>query len=233
MLFRSIIDSINERCKLIFPSTHVVFEGFKELKEDINENEKTCPILAYAYSKVINEEDIKKRVKNFIILRLASVYGYSMDSLRISIMPNLFSKITSQNGDIKLYSGGKQLKSLVPLLDVVRCFKFMEESNIKNEIFHLSKEALTVKDVALICKKINPKVNIIETQDEIPNPGYSISNKKLLNTGFKFLYGIEESIKEMVDKWSTDKIYNLELEYIKTGEKEFIDSRGKIGRAHV
>ena len=49
-------------------------------------------------------------------------------------MPNLFSKITSQNGDIKLYSGGKQLKSLVPLLDVVRCFKFMEESNIKNEM---------------------------------------------------------------------------------------------------
>ena len=81
-----------------------------------------------------------------------------MDSLRISIMPNLFSKITSQDGDIKLYSGGKQLKSLVPLLDVVRCFKFMEESNIKNETFHLSKESITVKDVALICKKI--KLNL-------------------------------------------------------------------------
>ena len=33
-----------------------------------------------------NEEDIKKKVKNYIILRLASVYGYSTDSLRISIM---------------------------------------------------------------------------------------------------------------------------------------------------
>jgi nucleoside-diphosphate-sugar epimerase/quercetin dioxygenase-like cupin family protein len=224
----NIIDSINERCKLIFPSTHVVFEGLQQLKKDVTENEKTCPILAYASSKVINEEEIKKRVKNYIILRLASVYGYSTDSLRISIMPNLFSKITSQNGDIKLYSGGKQLKSLVPLLDVVRCFKFMEESNIKNETFHLSKESLTVKDVALICKKINPKVNIIETKDEIPNPGYSISNKKLLNAGFKFLYGIEESIKEMVEKWSTKNNQNLELEYIKRGEKEFIDSRGKI-----
>ena len=224
----NIINAINEKCKLIFPSTHVVFEGFKELKKDISENEKTCPILAYASSKVINEEDIKKKVKNYIILRLASVYGYSMDSLRIGIMPNLFSKITSQNGDIKLYSGGRQLKSLVPLLDVVRCFKFMEESNIKNEIFHLSKESLTVKDVALICKKINPRVNIIETKDEIPNLGYSISNKKLLGTGFKFLYNLEESIKEMVEKWSTDKNQNLELEYIKRGKKEFIDPRGKI-----
>ena len=62
----NVIDSINEKCKLIFPSTHVVFEGFKELKKDITENEKTCPILAYASSKVINEEDIKKKVKNYI-----------------------------------------------------------------------------------------------------------------------------------------------------------------------
>ena len=224
----NIIDSINDRCKLIFPSTHVVFEGFQELKKDITEDEKTCPVLAYAASKVANENEIKKRVKNFIILRLASVYGYSMDSLRIGIMPNLFSKITSQDGDIKLYSGGKQLKSLVPLLDVVRCFKFMEESNIKNEIFHLSKESLTVKDVALICKKINPKINIIETKDEIPNPGYSISNKKLLNTGFKFLYGLEESIKEMFEKWHTNNKEKLELEYIRRGEKDFIDARGKI-----
>jgi nucleoside-diphosphate-sugar epimerase/quercetin dioxygenase-like cupin family protein len=224
----NIINSINDECKLIFPSTHVVFEGFKKLKKDIKEDEKVCPVLAYASSKVINEEEIKKKVKNYIILRLASVYGYSTDSLRVSIMPNLFSKITSLDGEIKLYSGGKQLKSLVPLLDVVRCFKFMEESKIQNEIFHLSKESLTVKDVALICKKINPKVNIIETEDEIPNPGYSISNKKLLNTGFKFLYGIEESIKEMVEKWSSSNNQNLELEYIKRGEKEFIDARGKI-----
>jgi len=223
----NVINSISENCKLIFPSTHVVFEGLKNLKKDINENEKTCPILAYASSKVINEEDIKKKVKNYIILRLASVYGYSSDSLRVSIMPNLFSKITSQNGEIKLHAGGKQLKSLVPLLDVARCFKFMEENNIKNETFHLSKESLTVKEVALICKKINPKVNIIETKDEIPNPGYSISNKKLLNAGFKFLYGLEESIKEMIEKWSQNN-QNIELEYIKRGEKEFIDSRGKI-----
>ena len=224
----NIIDAINDKCKLIFPSTHVVFEGFKELRKDINETENVCPVLAYASSKVINEEEIKKRVKNYIILRLASVYGYSTDSLRISIMPNLFSKITSLNGDIKLYSGGRQLKSLVPLLDVVRCFKFMEESKIQNEIFHLSKESLTVKEVALICKKINPKVNIVETNDEIPNPGYSISNKKLLNTGFKFLYGLEKSIEDMVEKWSLKNNQNLKLEYIKRGQKEFIDSRGKI-----
>ena len=39
---------------------------------------------------------------------------------RIDIMPNFFSKVASQNGVIKLFSGGHQIKSLVPLLDVAR-----------------------------------------------------------------------------------------------------------------
>jgi len=152
----NIIKSISEKCKLIFPSTHVVFEGLKEVKKDLTEGDPTFPVLAYAKSKVQNEIDIVNKVKNYVILRLGSVYGYSQDSTRLSIMPNLFSKIASQNGVIELYSKGLQLKSLVSLFDVVRCMKFMEECNIRNEIFHLSKESCTVKDLALICKKINP-----------------------------------------------------------------------------
>jgi nucleoside-diphosphate-sugar epimerase len=89
----NIIKSISEKCKLIFPSTHVVFEGLKEIKKDLTETDPTFPVLAYAKSKVQNEIDIVNKVKNYIILRLASVYGYSQDSTRLSIMPNFFSKI--------------------------------------------------------------------------------------------------------------------------------------------
>jgi quercetin dioxygenase-like cupin family protein len=54
-----------------------------------------------------------------------------------------------------------------------------------------------------------------------------LSNKKLLKTGFKFLYKLEESIKEMISKWSIQNI-NKNLEFVKKGEKEFIDKRGRI-----
>ena len=175
-----------------------------------------------------NENDIKNSSTNYVILRLGSVYGYSSDSTRISIMPNLFSKIASQNGTIKLFAGGKQLKSLVNIIDVVRCMKFCEEnSKIRNELFHLVNEQTTVKTVSDICKKVNPKLKIEITRDEIPNEGYTLSNQKLLNTGFKFLYNIEESIKEMITKWSF-KEFNKSLEYAYQGENEFIDERGKI-----
>ena len=223
-----VLSETSKNCKIIFPSTHVVFEGKKDLIKDIKEDYEKFPVLAYSTSKDLNEKQITESGKNYIILRLASVYGYSTDTTRLNIMPNLFSQIASQNGTIKLFAGGKQLKCLVPLIDAARCFKFMEERNdIKSDIFHLSKDQITVEQVANICKKINPKVKIVKTDDTIPNPGYGLSNKKLLSVGFKFLYGLEESIKEMIYKWSKQNI-TRNLENVKKGEKEFVDERGKI-----
>ena len=225
---QNILDVISNKCKIIFPSTHVVYEGINEVKTDIKENETTKPVLSYSSSKALNENQLKKSGKNYIILRLGSVYGYSTDSMRIDIMPNLFSKIASQDGTLKLFAGGRQIKSLVPLIDVARCFKFMEEkTEINSEIFNLSKETLTVKEVAEICKKHNPKITLKETNDEVPNLGFSLSNKKLLNTGFKFLYNLNQNIKEMIHKWSKQSLIK-DLEHVKDGENLFVDDRGVI-----
>ena len=225
---QNILEVVSDKCKIIFPSTHVVYEGINEVKKDIKENEITKPVLSYSTSKAINEEQLKKSGKNYVILRLGSVYGYSTDSMRIDIMPNLFSKIASQDGTLKLFAGGRQIKSLVPLIDVARCFKFMEEKNeIHSEVFNLTKETSTVKEVAEICKKHNPKITLKETNDEVPNLGFSLSNKKLLNTGFEFLYNLDQNIKEMIQKWSKQDLIK-DLEHVKDGEDLFIDDRGVI-----
>jgi len=110
---QNILDVISEKCKIIFPSTHVVYEGIEEIKNDIKEDEDTKPVLSYSSSKATNENQLKKSGKNFVILRLGSVYGYSTDSMRIDIMPNLFSKIASQDGTLKLFAGGRQVKFLL------------------------------------------------------------------------------------------------------------------------
>ena len=225
---QNILDAISSTCKIIFPSTHVVYEGIEKVKTDIKEDESLKPVLSYSTSKAINENQLKKSGKNFIILRLGSVYGYSTDSMRIDIMPNLFSKIASQNGTLKLFAGGRQIKSLVPLIDVARCFKFMEENEeIKSDTFNVTKETLSVKKVAEICKTYNPKITLKETNDEVPNLGFSLSNKKLLNTGFKFLYNLDQNIKEMIDKWSKQDLIK-DLEHVKNGENLYVDDRGVI-----
>ena len=224
----NILEAVGKNCKIIFPSTHVIFEGTDKVKLDIEENDETKPILSYSLSKSINEKQIKESGKNYVILRLGSVYGYSTDSMRVDIMPNLFSKIASQNGTLKLFAGGRQIKSLVPLIDVARCFKFMEEKDdIKSETFNVTKECVTVKEVAEICKKYKPDIFLKETNDEIPNLGFSLSNKKLLKTGFKFIYNLDQNIKEMIFKWSEQSLIK-DLEYVKDGKNLFLDARGSI-----
>ena len=225
---QNILNVISNKCKIIFPSTHVIYEGLEKVKNDIKEDEDPKPVLSYSLSKAINEKQLRQSGKNFVILRLGSVYGYSTDTARIDIMPNLFSKIASQDGTLRLFSGGKQVKSLVPLIDVARCFKFMEERNdLSHDTFNLTKDTVTVKEVAEICKKYNPNVTLRETNDEIPNLGFSLCNKKILSKGFKFLYSLEENIKEMISKWSKQDIIK-DLEFVRDGENLFIDKRGSI-----
>jgi len=116
----------------------------------------------------------------------------------------------------------------VPLIDVARCFKEMAENkNISSETFNLTKDTVSVKEVAEICKKYNSKVILKETNDEVPNLGFSLSNKKILKTGFKFLYNLDESIKEMISKWSEQDLIK-DLEHVRDGDNEYIDPRGKI-----
>ena len=225
----NIIQSVGKNTKLIFPSTHVVYEGFDETVFELKEDVETCPVLTYSKGKVQSEEDLKQSSVNYVVLRLGSVYGYGGDSMRLNIMPNLFSKMTANKQTIKLFGGGVQWKSLVSLLDVARCMRFVaERDDIQRETFHLRNENMTVKDVAEICKDVSPELNVIETDDEIPNKGYTISNKKILDVGFEFKSNIHDDIKNMIKGWS-DKNYTDEvLEYKFSGGKEYVDERGRI-----
>ena len=46
---QNILDVIDDKCKIIFPSTHVVYEGLEKVKTEIKESEdyKACFILLY------------------------------------------------------------------------------------------------------------------------------------------------------------------------------------------
>ena len=56
---------INKNCKIIFPSTHVVYEGINQIRTDIKEDEVTKPVLSYSSSKALNEDQLKKSGKKF------------------------------------------------------------------------------------------------------------------------------------------------------------------------
>ncbi len=203
---RNILETASKDTKIIFPSTHVIFEGLEEVKLEISEEEIPKPLLTYAETKVINENDIKESDLNYVILRLGSVHGFSGSSTRLNIMVNTFSKIAAEKGEITLHGGGNQLKSLVSIYDVASALKYTGENNhIKREIFNCVSENILVKDVAKVCKSIVKEVRINVSNKEVPNQGYGLSSKKLIETGFNFKVKLYESIKEMIGEWKNEE----------------------------
>ena len=225
---KNILKYSKDNVKIVFPSSHVVFEGLKKQELNIDEDFKPSPVLPYSKGKYFSEKNIQESNKDFVILRLGSVYGLSFDSMRLNTVSNLFSKISASNGQLSLFAKGVQLKSLVSVVDVARCMKFVgENEDINKEIFHLSNESITVKQLAETCKKVNKNLILKSTDDEIPNKGYTLSNKKIKKTGFKFLYNLKNSVEDMHEAWMKREP-NLSNEVIEAGQDDFIDERGII-----
>lgn len=199
---RQIIGQINKKCKIIFLSTHVVFEGLTEQKFDLSEKYSVWPKLAYSTSKIASELDLFDNDKDFIILRLGSVFGYN-DAIRWKIVANLFSKMAALDQKITAF-GLCSIKPLVGISDCARAIIWLMESDYNRQIFNIVSENRTVNDIVDICEKYVPKLDIERKKDEIPSLGYSLSNKKILSTGFQFKQTLEEEIHTMIDTWKNN-----------------------------
>lgn len=196
---RYVVSKSKKDCTIVFLSTHVIFEGITNTLNNIEEKFQPCPVLAYGKSKYQSEIDILDSGKNFIIARLASVYGYN-SCIRWRILPNLFSKMVSMNENLNVF-GCDNIKPLIGVKDVAASLKFLLDSRYKNEIFNLSNESLRVIEIAETCKKYNPDIVINVKNDATINNGYNLSNKKLLSTGYKFSSNIEDEIQNMISLW--------------------------------
>ena len=81
---------------------------------------------------------------------------------------------------------------------------------------------MTIKELAQVCKKYNKDLILKNTNDEIPSKGTTLSNKKIKNAGFSFLYNINQAIEEMHAAWmKKNQISGNEL--LETGQDDFID----------
>lgn len=195
---RYVIENISNKTKLCFLSSHVVFEGYTN-EFNITENKEPRPLLAYGLSKRQSEIDLINSDKNFIIGRLASTYGHNL-AFRIGIVTNILSKMAAIDRKIKI-TNKNSFKPLAGNRDVARALKYLAEGNYNKEIYHIVNENITINQIAQICKKYVPRLEIEEIGGD-ENGGYTLSNNKLLGTtGFKFRQSIESEIYNMITMW--------------------------------
>lgn len=194
---RYVLEHMNKGSKLCLLSTHVVFEGYENIFS-IDENTPVNPVLSYGKSKVQSEIDIKNAGINYLICRLASVYGHNM-ALRKNIVANILSMKAALDKKISI-SSPHRFKPLIGIGDVARAIVYLAEESYNKETFHLVNEHKRVGELAAICKEIVPELEInVDTTNT--NSGYTLNNSKLLKTGFKFKENIREEIRKMIEWW--------------------------------
>lgn len=197
---RYLIENTNKDTKFLFASTHCVFEATNE--PIITERSIPCPILAYARSKFQSELDLQNSGLNYVISRLASVFGMGSSTMRWKIVANLFSKFAAVDKKIKIF-GAKSIKPLVGLNDVARSFKFLIENDFNRDIFHIVSQHYTVAELAEFCKYYVPDLELEYTNEQVVGLGYKFGNEKIRRAGFIFNQSVAEEMGKMIESWRT------------------------------
>lgn len=202
---KKIINLISNKTRIFFTSSGNIFGGISSQSKflNLNENDTPQPKYPYAETKYALEKYIKTKVNNFTILRLGTNYGFA-DGMRFNIVTNKFMRSALLNEDITIHGSGNNYRPTVCVKDVARAMIFlMENKKAKNQTFHLSDEALKIKDLAKkVIFSMNSKSKILNIVKEVPFNSYGLCSSKIKKLGFKFKWTVSKASKDFKKKFS-------------------------------
>jgi len=186
--------SAKRQIRLIHISTDYVFDGRKEEGAvAYREDDKTNPINIYGRSKLAGEEEIKKILEEYFIIRTAWLYGLKGNNF-VYTMLRLFKerdmvKVVEDQWGSPTYTAD--------LAEVI--LKIIEENSVSYGIYHFTNEGMTSwyefarviykKDKRLGLIEDNKKVEIqpIKTEEYLTaarRPKYSVLFKEKIKKEF-------------------------------------------------
>ena len=194
----------NKVKKIIYFSSGSVYGVKKEKK--VTEDLKLDPISVYNKTKMIAER-IFLSYKNQIeikCLRPATVSGFS-ERLRLDLTVNKLTFDAYYKKKI-FVDGGAQIRPTVNLKDIIRVVDHLlfAKKKFKNNIYNMGFENLSIMQVAKrIQKKTGAKL-IVKKKVDIRS--YRQDSSRLIKTGFKPKFNIDDSIDELILHFSQKKL---------------------------
>ena len=134
--------------------------------------------------------------------------------MRLDLSVNMLTIQALKNKRITLF-GGSQIRPNININDMVNVYIHMLNENSENIIYNAGNENLSLKELALMIKSIIPcKIDVLKVKDI---RSYKLDSTKLLNSGFKFKYSVEEAIIELKQYYENNflqddpSFYNLPI----------------------
>lgn len=180
--------------------------GVKD-EPEVTEELSLVPISDYNKTKMISERVLMSYQDKICIqiLRPATVCGYS-PRMRLDLSVNMLTMQALANGKITVL-GGNQTRPNIHLKDMVGVYlHFLEKGTELRGVFNAGFENISIIDIAnKVVAHIPAKIIISESNDP---RSYRLCSKKLLATGFKPKYCVDEAIKEIAGHFKSGNLKN-------------------------
>jgi len=203
--------------RFIYASSSSVY-GVSD-KKDVTEEHPLVPLTLYNKYKGMCEPLLLKHTNSDfegVIFRPATVCGYA-PRLRLDLSVNILTNHAVSNNKINVF-GGSQLRPNLHIKDYCNAVIALinaDSKKIKNQIFNVGYQNLSIRELADIVKKIVQKnypekeeIEIITTSSN-DNRSYHINSDKIgkiLNFSPKLT--IEDAVNDLCKEFKTGKIPN-------------------------
>ncbi len=201
--------------RFIYASTSSVY-GVSDQK-DVKEDHPLVPLTLYNKFKGLCEPLLFKHTNSSfegVIFRPATVCGYA-PRVRLDLSVNILSNHAFFKNKITVF-GGNQLRpnlNIKDYCDAVDLLINSETDKIKDQIFNVGYENMSILDLAELVKNIYDKrykknIEIVRTESN-DNRSYHINSDKIKNQlNFIPSYSISEAISSLFDAFDDNKVPN-------------------------
>ena len=203
--------------QFVYASSGSVY-GVKE-EEEVTEDLSLVPISDYNKTKMISERVLLSYKDSIIVqcIRPATVCGYS-PRMRLDLSVNMLTMQALNRKKITVF-GGDQIRPNIHIRDLVEVYlHFLKLGAKAKGIFNAGFENLSIAEIANRVTKFVP-AEIVTSPSNDPR-SYRLSSKKLLATGYKQKYSVDDGIREVIEAVQSGKLKDEEIYYnIKTMQR--------------
>ena len=183
--------------------------GVKKEKE-VTEKLSLEPISIYNKTKMTAERILMSYSKNLnsYIIRPATVCGFS-ERMRLDLSVNILTFSALKNKMITVF-GGNQLRPNIHIKDMVRVYEHFLFKRNKTGIYNAGFENEKIINIAKKSKKIECKIKAKNSNDP---RSYRLNSDKLIKSGFKPHFGINDAIKELTSRYKKNELIDNPKSY--------------------
>ncbi len=190
--------------QFIYASSGSVY-GVKE-EENVTEDLELVPISVYNKTKMVAERVLLSYEDDFKVhcVRPATVCGWS-PRMRLDVSVNMFTWQALRNKEMTVF-GGNQVRPNIHIDDMVNVYDhFLTNPHIKSGCYNAGFENISILEIAEMIKKKMQGTKITITASNDPR-SYRQNSDKLLQTGFKQKYSVENAIDDIIQIFEDGKL---------------------------